>query len=100
MTSTKWNVGISGNWSTDADWSSDAPFSGVDATIAAFGTYTVTLSGEGDAASLTFKAPNATLSETATGFLNLDAGMVIDGGTVILRAANTIGVGADGTLGI
>ncbi|HEY1706732.1 MAG TPA: autotransporter-associated beta strand repeat-containing protein [Rhizomicrobium sp.] len=100
MASTKWNAGISGNWSTDADWSSDAPLSGVDATIAAFGIYTVTLSGEGDANSLIFKAPTATLAETATGSLNLAAGFQIDSGTVILRGSNRIGVGADGTLGI
>jgi autotransporter-associated beta strand protein len=93
MASSSWTIGLSGNWTTGANWSGGEPNSSIDAIIGAFGTYTVTLSTAADANSLILDDSGATLSETATGSLDMTDGLFIDDGRAILRGANTIGDG-------
>jgi fibronectin-binding autotransporter adhesin len=91
VASTRWNAGLNGSWTVGANWSAGVPNTGTDATIDAFGNYTVTLSARGFANSLTVDAPGALFSETAAGTLDIVAGLILDAGKIALRGANTIG---------
>src|SRR6202789_4074421 len=91
MASSSWTIGLSGNWTTGANWSGGEPNSSIDAIINAYGTYTVTLATAAAANSLTLDDSGATLSETATGSLDMTGDLVIDAGRATLRGANTIG---------
>src|ERR1700679_1119104 len=91
MASSSWTIGLSGNWTTGANWSGGEPNSSIDAIINAYGTYTVTLATAAAAHSLTLEDSVATLSGTATGSLDMPGDLVIDAGRATLRGANTIG---------
>jgi autotransporter-associated beta strand protein len=91
VASTKWNAGLNGSWTVGANWSAGVPNTGTDATINAFGDYTVTLSGRGFANSLTVNAAGALFSETAAGTLDIVNGLTLEAGKVALRGVNTIG---------
>jgi fibronectin-binding autotransporter adhesin len=91
VASTSWNAGLNGNWIVGANWSAGVPSTGTDATINAFGDYTIALSGHGFASSLSVNAAGALLSETATGTLDIVNALTLETGKVALRGANTIG---------
>ncbi len=111
MAAISWKSSVSGNWTIAADWSTGAvPTSTDDVTIAAPGSYTVTVSSNGvivrplgellaalpiinfpdEANSLTFNAPQATLQENS-GSLTIGGALAVSAGTVSLNEANTIG---------
>ncbi len=111
MAAISWKSPVSGNWTVAADWSTGAvPTSTDDVTIAAPGSYTVTVSSNGvivhpigglqadaipfgvpdEANSLTFDAPQATLQENA-GTLDVAGALTVSAGSVSLNEANTIG---------
>src|SRR5450432_1660789 len=98
MAAIHWLSGVSGDWSTGSNWSSGTvPGSGDDVTIAASGTYTVTISDNEAAHSLTLNDAGATVvigagnNNTFTvgstlaltaGTLQLNQGSTIVGGTL------------------
>jgi fibronectin-binding autotransporter adhesin len=91
MTTTNWNVGLSGDWSASANWSSGVPNTSTDVIINAFGSYSVNVTASAFASSLTIGGAGATLSESVTGNLDIVHALNVNAGKVILRAANTIG---------
>ncbi|HUJ45695.1 MAG TPA: autotransporter-associated beta strand repeat-containing protein, partial [Rhizomicrobium sp.] len=90
-TADQWKIGLDGDWDTAANWTNGVPTSSSDVTIAAFGTYMVTLSAAGVADSLTLNDVGATFSESASGSLNIVGDFEVDAGTAILNGNNTIG---------
>jgi hypothetical protein len=111
MTAISWKAPVDGNWNVAANWSTGAvPTSADDVTIAAPGSYTVTISsnrviippldgllltavqlGSNDEAnSLTFDAQEAALEENA-GALVVEGALTVNAGLVSLNEANTIG---------
>ena len=111
MTAITWKNPVNGNWNVAANWSTGAvPTSADDVTIAAPGSYTVTISsnrviippldgllltalqlGSADEAnSLTFDAEEAALEENA-GALVVEGALTVNAGLVSLNEANTIG---------
>jgi hypothetical protein len=117
MAAISWKSPVSGNWTVAADWSTGkVPTLSDDVTIAAPGSYTVTVSSNGvivhpigglqadaipfgvpdEANSLTFDAAQATLQENA-GALDVAGPLTVSAGLVSLNEANTIGsVAIDG----
>jgi autotransporter-associated beta strand protein len=92
MTAISWN-GVNGDWSDAEDWSTGAvPTGADDVAISASGAYTVTISSDDLANSLTFNASDAALLENA-GSLTMTGGLTVDSGFVSLNDANTIGGG-------
>ncbi len=91
MATTNWNVGLSGDWSVNANWSGGLPNTGIDVFINAFGSYSVNITASAFAKSLTIGAGGATLSESVTGNLDIGNALNVNAGKAILRAANTIG---------
>ena len=111
MTAITWKNRVNGNWNVAANWSTGAvPTSADDVTIAAPGSYTVTISsnrviippldgllltalqlGSADEAnSLTFDAEEAALEENA-GALVVEGALTVNAGLVSLNEPNTIG---------
>ncbi len=109
MAAISWKNPVSGNWTVAADWSTGAvPTLSDDVTIAAPGSYTVTVSGlivhpfgglladavplggPDEANSLTFDVPQATLQENS-GALEILGALTVSSGLVSLNEANTIG---------
>jgi FG-GAP-like repeat len=108
MTAISWKAPVDGNWNVAANWSTGAvPTSTDDVTIAAPGSYTVTISsnrrlplggllaavqlgGGSEANSLTFNAPQAALEENA-GALDVAGALTVNSGLVSLNETNTIG---------
>ncbi len=88
-----WMNGAGGAWNAGANWSTGTPpTAGDDAVIALGGSgpYTITLSTNASAASLTFGSPNATLLHTA-GTLELGGGaLTLSGGTYLLTQGATL----------
>jgi hypothetical protein len=101
MATITWKSPVNGDWSDAADWSTDTvPTSEDDVTISTFGLYTVTISNNAFANSLTFNASATQLVENA-GSLSLAEGLNVPAGMVSLNAANAIGgvsVGANGAV--
>jgi len=109
MSAISWKSGISAYWNVAADWSSGGiPTSTDDVTIAAAGTYTVTISDARAAKSLTLDSAGASVTDsgtlTLTGKLTLTAGTftlasggVLSGGTVVAGGGGAF-VADDGTL--
>jgi len=90
MANRSWITGVSADWNTPGAWTGDqVPGLGDNATIAASGTYTVTIGAADNITivSATLDATNATLSVLGTlspGTLMLDAGTAtLQGGTII-----------------
>jgi hypothetical protein len=78
MTSNSWKNPVNGDWTDAADWTTGSvPGAGDAVTIAALGTYTVTLYTLGQAASLTLDD---------SGLLFYDAGTLAVSGTLALQA--------------
>ena len=102
MANVSWTSAVTGQWSNAADWSTDTvPNGGSAVTIAAVGTYIVTISSTtvASAASLTLSATSATLADSGTldmgGVFAISAGKFgLDGGTV---SGGTIEVGTSGS---
>ncbi len=107
---THWIAGVSGNWDNAAYWSGGAVPEGpaIDPTIAALGTYTVTLSTAHMIDVFTLNSAGATFLEKASGSLNVGQ-LTFLSGTAILKGANTVldtvlsggtvQLGANGALG-
>jgi hypothetical protein len=113
-----WLNGVFGDWNTASFWSTGSvPGSGDQVSIAAAGTYDVTLFGQGAAASLTVDAAGATFYDAGSlslgGTLALEAGTLalaygaIDGGTLALQGGVFVadggtldGVAVQGVLGL
>ena len=87
-----WKSAVSDNWNVAADWSAGAaPTSADDVTIAAPGSYTVTISTPDEASALTFNALQGALQENS-GSLTVGDALTVSSGLVSLNEANTIGV--------
>ena len=100
LTSDSWTATAGGGWSTAADWSSKAvPNASTTATIAATGTYTVTVTTPDVAASLLINDAGARVADTGTltlgGALNITAGKFAleSGGSLV---GGTISTGSAG----
>jgi hypothetical protein len=93
-----WNTG-SGNWSVATNWNPNTvPGNSDSATIDASGAYTVTVDSSRFVNSLTFNAPNATISiPTSTVFLDA-LSATITGGTI--DGAGTLSTGGGAGRGI
>jgi hypothetical protein len=110
MTAISWKNPVDGNWDVAANWSTGAvPTSTDDVTIAAPGSYTVTVStnrvvispldgllppaiefgAPDEANSLTFSAPHASLQENS-GSLDVEGALTVNAGLVSLNEANTL----------
>jgi hypothetical protein len=118
MAQISWLSGVFGDWNTASFWSTGAvPGSGDQVSIAASGTYDVTLFGQGAAASVTISAAGATFyvagSLALGGTLSLQSGTLalaygaIDGGTLSLAGGTFVadggtlaGVAVQGVLGL
>jgi hypothetical protein len=89
MAAISWASGQSGDWTTAADWTGGVvPGAGDDVTIAAAGTYTVTISTADEAHSLTLDDAKATVSDTGT--LTLGTKLTLTAGTFALDSAGMI----------
>jgi hypothetical protein len=113
-----WLNGVFGDWNTASFWSTGSvPGSGDQVSIAAAGTYDVTLFGQAAAAALTIDAAGATFYDAGSlslgGTLALEAGTLalaygaIDGGTLALEGGVFVadggmldGVAVQGVLGL
>src|SRR5262245_54493002 len=95
MATLSWLLGVDGNWKLGANWNGGtAPTASDDVVINAdgFGTgYTVSLTKPGFANSLTINNFFATFSQSADAPLTVTNTLSVDGGVVILRAANSFG---------
>jgi fibronectin-binding autotransporter adhesin len=83
MTGSSWINGVDGDWSADGDWNNGVPSdTSADATIAAPGTYTVTINSEEgfNVNSVTLNDAHATLA--VAGFLSLNSGFSITAGAI------------------
>lgn len=118
MAQISWLSGVFGDWNTASFWSTGAvPGSGDQVSIAASGTYDVTLFGQGAAASVAISAAGATFyvagSLALGGTLSLQSGTLalaygaINGGTLALAGGNFVadggtlaGVAVQGVLGL
>ncbi len=98
MTAISWKSGVSGNWTTAADWTpGQVPGVNDDVTIADAGTYTVTLTGSQKAHSVTLNASGAKLTDTGT--LTLGTTLALDAGTFTLGSGGVLAGGTVDMLG-
>jgi hypothetical protein len=98
MTPDSWTSAVSGNWTTAADWSTGAaPTASNDATIAAAGTYTVTINGAVAANSLTIDDVAVQVKDAAGGTLSLTKALSVTAGTITLNSDAVI---AGGTISL
>jgi hypothetical protein len=89
-----WNSGVSDNWTNGSDWSTGSPPSSSDtATIAAAGTYTVTINSSVAANSLTIDDAGATVADTNGGTLAIGSSLAITAGTFVLGPGSTLSGG-------
>ena len=104
MAQISWLNGVFGDWNTASLWSTGTvPGSGDSVSIAAAGTYDVTLFGQGMAMNLAIAAPGATFYDAGSlalgGTLSLQAGTLalaygaIDGGTLALAGGSFVAGG-------
>jgi hypothetical protein len=94
VSTNSWLSGISGNWTTAADWSAGAvPLAADPALINAGGTYTVTIDSAVGVGSLTLGAAGATIEDLGT--LTLAQGLTLAAGGFDLAGAIIGGVIAD-----
>lgn len=92
MTAINWKTGVSGDWSTAADWTGGGvPNATSDVTIAATGTYTVTISDAEASHSLTLGAAGATVDDTGT--LSVGTMLAVNAGTFILDSGGEVSGG-------
>lgn len=85
-------TGGSGDWSNNANWSTGlAPTLSNDATVAAVGTYTVSLSSDDAANSLTIDAAGATVAETTGGTLTLNGTLDVEAGRLLFTTTDPAG---------
>jgi hypothetical protein len=95
-----WKSGINGDWGTAADWSNGmVPGAATDVSIAATGTYTVTISAAEAAHSLSINAAGATVSDNSS--LTIGTTLTLSAGTFALGssgdlAGGTVKVGSQG----
>jgi microcompartment protein CcmK/EutM/copper chaperone CopZ len=101
ITSVTWKSASGGDWSTAADWSGGkVPTASNSATIAAAGTYTVTISTADTAYSLLVNNKNVTVSDSSSlsvsGALTVTAGVfsLADGASI---TGGTLSTGANGS---
>jgi hypothetical protein len=86
-----WISGVSDNWNNGSDWSTGSPPTAYDtATIAAPGTYTVTINSSVAADSLTINDAGATVTDTNGGTLAITNSLAITAGTFSLGAGSTL----------
>ncbi len=94
ITADTWNSGVSGNWTVGSDWSTgSAPTSSNDVTIAAAGTYIVTINSSVAANSLTINDASATVADTSGGTLAISTTLAITAGTFSLGSGSTLSGG-------
>ncbi len=96
MTAINWKSGVSGDWSDTADWSTGAvPGASDSVTIAASGSYTVSITSAAAASSLTIGAAGAAVIDSAaftlSTTLNVNAGAfsLASGGSVSAQSITT-----------
>ncbi len=89
MTAISWKNGVNGDWSTAADWSGGTvPQSTDTVTIAATGTYTLTITAAEAAASVTLAAAGATLADSSS--LAVGTAMLVSAGTLALSSGGSV----------
>ena len=84
-----WTTGASGNWSTAANWSNGVPNALSFVTVAVPGAYTVTISSDVQAQTLTIANASATVA---------DAGSLLEIGTTLSVASGTLAVSNGGSV--
>jgi len=84
-----WAAGASGNWSTAANWSNGVPNALSFVTVAVPGAYTVTISSDVQAQTLTIANASATVA---------DAGSLLEIGTTLSVASGTLAVSGGGSV--
>ena len=88
MTAIKWKSGVSGDWNTGSDWSGGVPGASNAVTIAAAGTYAVTVDHSEAAQSILLNAAGASLVESGQHVtLTLGTGLTVSAGTLSLIAS-------------
>ena len=98
VTAINWKSGINGDWSTAADWAGGkVPGAADDVTIAAAGSYTVTIYYTQRANSLTLNAANAKVVDS--GQLTLGTTLSVAAGTFTLSGGGDIVGGTISTSG-
>ena len=104
MSEVNWINGQGGDWSTGTNWEfGSVPASADDTEIAVPGVYTVTITSDVSAASLTINATGETLDEFSDGSLTLSDGLSLYNGAVFLNGSNSIGTSVEvvgGLLGV
>ena len=86
-----WASPVSGNWQTASDWSGGAvPNSNDTTTIAASGSYVVTISGSDVAYSLAVNDAGATVAINSGGIVTLSGLLTVASGSVELNSGGTI----------
>jgi hypothetical protein len=96
MSEVNWINGQGGDWSTGTNWEfGSVPVSADDTEIAVPGVYTVTITSDASAASLTINATGETLDESSAGSLTLSDGLSLYNGAVFLNGSNSIGTSVE-----
>jgi hypothetical protein len=91
MTAISWKAGVSGNWGATKYWTPDqVPGSADTVTIAAGGTYTVSITADEAADQLTLNAAGATLSENGAFTLAVGTSFALSAGTLALAGGATV----------
>ena len=97
MVAISWAFGVSGDWSNGLYWTGgETPGLSDDATIAATGTYTVTVSTADAANSLLLNAAGATLAISGGGALTIAAALDVTAGVIQLNSGGRLNI--DSTL--
>src|SRR5271165_2353431 len=92
MTTVNWENALGGDWSVGTNWELGlVAASNDDVQIALPGVYTVTITNDVSASSLTINATGGTLTESSAGSLSLSEGLSLYNGAVFLNGANSIG---------
>jgi hypothetical protein len=104
MSTINWISAQDGDWSTGANWElGSVPGSTDGAEIVLPGDYTVTITSDVSAASLTINATGETFDESNAGSLTLSDGLSLYNGAVFLNGSNSIGTSVEvvgGLLGV
>lgn len=96
MSTINWISAQDGDWSTGTNWEfGSVPASADDTEIAVPGVYTVTITSDVSAASLTINATGETLDESSAGSLTLSDGLSLYNGAVFLNGSNSIGTSVE-----
>jgi hypothetical protein len=87
MSTINWENALGGDWGDGTNWELGlVPHSSDNTQITLPGNYTVTITSDVSAGSLTINATGATLDESSAGSLNLSGGVSLYNGALFLTA--------------